>query len=264
MLALIDADIVGYRCAASAEKESESWIAVARTKELIEQILHDVGATAYKLFLSGDKNFRKDIYPLYKANRTQPKPKFLVACKQYMVDHWGAKVTDGIEADDALGIAQTKWPEDKHNPEYKGQFASIICSIDKDLLMIPGKHYNFVKKEFHEVDEAQAQRTFYTSMLVGDAADNIKGVPGIGKKKAPMYLDGCETEQELCDIVFSMYNDPNEFYLNADLLWIWRKENDRWTLNRGKSLRQEVEISLESTPLTVEADESFMVLSGTK
>lgn len=250
MLVLLDADIVGYRCAASAEKESESWIAVARTKELIEQILHDVGASEYKLFLSGDRNFRKDIYPLYKANRTQPKPKFLVDCKQYMVDHWGATITDGYEADDALGITQ--------NPQ------SIICSIDKDLMMIPGKHFNFVKKEFHEVDEKQALRTFWTSMLVGDPADNIKGVPGIGKKKAPMYLDGCETEAELCEIVFSMYNDPNDFELNADLLWIWRKPDDRWSLNRGKSLLQEVEVSPESTQSMVEPDESFMVPFGTK
>ena len=228
MLALVDADIVAYRCAASAEKESEEWIATSRVKQLLEDILHETGATEYKLFLSGEKNFRKDIYPEYKANRTQPKPKWLVHCKQWMVDHWGAETTDGYEADDALGMGQND--------------DSIICTIDKDLMMIPGKHYNFVKKEFDEVNELNAQRTFYTSMLVGDPADNIKGVPGIGKAKAPRILDGCESELAMCATVMEEYNDNENFELNADLLWIWRKPQDRWSLNRGKELKLALEV----------------------
>lgn len=236
MLALVDADIVCYRCAASAEKEADEWIALARTKELVEQILSDTKATKYKLFLTTENDptsFRKLLYPEYKANRKQPKPKFLPVCRQYLIDQWDATVTVGYEADDALGMGQTT--------------ESIICTIDKDLMMIPGLHYNFVKKEFHEVTEPQAQRTFYTSMLVGDPADNIKGVPGIGKAKAPRILDGCETEEELCETVRSSYISDEEFKLNADLLWIWRKENDTWSLNRGQKLLQEPVAKLEST-----------------
>ena len=265
MLALVDADIVAYRCAASAEKESEDWIARARTKELVEQILHDTGATEYKLFLTGERNFRKDIYPLYKANRTQPKPKWLAMCKDYLIDQWDAVVTDGYEADDALGMTQV-WRMDTANSDVNVFKAPkpIICSIDKDLLMIPGKHYNFVKKEFYEVNELQAQRTFYTSMLVGDPADNIKGVNGIGKAKAPRILDGCESEMELYEAVRSMYEEQEDFDLNADLLWIWRKENDRWTLNRGKSLKQEQEVMLESMPLMVEELTPSTALGTTK
>ena len=255
MLALVDADIVAFRCAASAEKESEDWIARARTKELVEQILHDTGATEYKLFLTGERNFRKDIYPLYKANRTQPKPKWLAMCKDYLIEHWQATVTDGYEADDALGFHQSLCiPPD----------STIICSIDKDLMMIPGKHYNFVKKEFAEVNELQAQRTFYTSMLVGDAADNVKGVPGIGKAKAPKILDGCESEVELYEAVRSMYEEQEDFDLNADLLWIWRQPDGRWTLNRGKLLKQEPEVMLESMPLMVEELTPSTALGTTK
>ena len=90
-------------------------------------------------------------------------------------------------------------------------------------------------------------------MLVGDPADNIKGVANIGRAKAPKLLDGCETEQELYKTVLDLYPSLVDFELNADLLWIFRKENDRWSLNRGKSLKQEPEAVCESTPEMVEA-----------
>ncbi len=45
-----------------------------------------------------------------------------------------------MEADDALGIAQDQIehfdPAVSHQPEYN----TVICSIDKDLLQIPGLH----------------------------------------------------------------------------------------------------------------------------
>ena len=169
MLALIDSDIVCYRCAASAE-EDEEWIATARTDRLVEDILTGINAEEYKLFLSGKNNFRKEIYPEYKANRKQPKPKHLEACRRYLLEHWEASLVDGYEADDALGMNQT--------PE------TVICSLDKDLKMIPGVHYDFVKKELSVVTPEAAMRTFYTQLLTGDSGDNIKGCPGIGKVKA--------------------------------------------------------------------------------
>ena len=178
MLALLDFDIVCYRCSATAENDEE-WIAVARTKELIETILAEVNATEYKLFLSGTNNFRKVIYPEYKANRTKPKPKHLNTCKQYGVEEWSAIWTNGYEADDALGIAQDKFLEGD----------TIICSIDKDLRQIPGEHYNFVKKARDYISQENGLRSFYTQLLVGDPGDNIRGCSGIGKAKAPKILD---------------------------------------------------------------------------
>ena len=235
MLALLDSDIVAYRCAATAEN-NEEWIAVARTKELVEQILHEVGADSYKLYLSGANNFRKIIYPDYKANRTQPRPKHLNACKQYLVDHWGATWTDGYEADDALGINQEKTLEGN----------TIICSIDKDLRQIPGEHYNFVKKARDYISPETAIRTFYIQLLIGDTADNIKGVPGIGKAKAPKILDGCNNEDEMFEAVRDTYNDDKLMLLNGQLIHIFQKENDLWNPEKLKEHGQEV--LSESTP----------------
>lgn len=236
MLALVDSDIVSYRCAATAENDPD-WVAVARTKELLEQILFDVKADTYQLYLSGPGNFRYEIYPDYKANRKQPKPKHLKACEDYLVSEWGATYTEGYEADDALGIAQC---ESYNKDETKIKLDTIICSIDKDLLQIPGRHYNFVKKEFTEISPARGLREFYTSVLVGDAADNIKGAAGIGKKKAPLILDGCTTESEMFEACLNHYPSEDELLLNGQLLWIWRKENDIWQLPVINSKQEQV------------------------
>ena len=84
MIALIDMDLVCFRSAASAEEESVG-IAISRMKDLFEGIQTKVGATSYRAFLTGPNNFRKTINPLYKANRTAPKPRHLSALQDYAV-----------------------------------------------------------------------------------------------------------------------------------------------------------------------------------
>ena len=129
MLALIDQDLLCYRCAASAEQD-EFAIAVYRIDELLDNILTKTNATSYRAFLTGPNNFRKKIYPEYKANRTQPKPRHLKDLQDYSVEKLNAEFApDTLEADDALAINQT---ED-----------SIICSLDKDLLQVPGNHFSW-------------------------------------------------------------------------------------------------------------------------
>lgn len=268
MLALIDADIVCYRCAATAENDPD-WIAIARTRELIEQIIHETQTNSYKLYLSGTDNFRKKIYPDYKANRTQPPPKHLAVCKEYLVNEWGAEWFNGAEADDALAIEQEKYlrkfdPDSNYWNQPKYNRGSIICSIDKDLKQIPGWHYNFVKKEAEFISTETAIRNFYMQLLTGDPADNIKGCKGIGKAKAPRILEGCETEQEMFEAVRNTYNDDELMLINGQLLWIWREINGIWSPSELAQLtKQEREVSPESTPSTVEGNTLSMEL-GTK
>src|ERR1019366_9718257 len=104
--ALIDADLVAYRCSASCEEEDEG-LSHYRCNELVERILTQTNADSYTLYLTGSDNFRKKLDPQYKANRLdKPRPKWLQSCREYLVNEWKAKVSDGIEADDCLGIAQ--------------------------------------------------------------------------------------------------------------------------------------------------------------
>jgi len=214
MKALIDADIVAYRVACTLEEDDAEDFVYARAEDLIDNILVNTEATEYRLFLTGKNNFRYTIYPEYKAHRPKEKPFWLEKCRQYLIATFNAEVVDGQEADDALGIAQT---ED-----------TIICSIDKDLLMIPGRHYNFVKDEFQEVTNDSGMRHFYMQCLTGDRSDNIKGIEQIGPKKAEKILVGCVTEQELFNAVREAYSNDEEFLMNGRVLWIRRKENEDW------------------------------------
>lgn len=231
MKALLDGDIYAFRPAASAENDSLG-IAIYRAEEMIEKTLQETNADSFSIFISGDSNFRKQIYPEYKANRIAPKPRFLADVKNYFKEKYNAEVAIGCEADDLLGVAQCGVPE--------GQ--TIICSIDKDLRMIPGWHYSFEisgkakdtawvrPMEMVYVNPWEALKRFYTQLLTGDPTDNIKGAVGIGKQKAEKLLRDCTTEQELLESVRDCFSCDEELLLNGQCLWIWRKHNDIWKI----------------------------------
>jgi len=209
--ALLDGDIYAFRVACTTENDNEA-IAVYRVNEMIENTLAEVEASEYKLFLTSPDNFRKHVYPEYKANRTATKPKHLQFLKDYLIESWQGQVAERMEADDYLGINQHE--------------SSIICSIDKDLLQVPGKHFNFVKKEFYEVDEETGFRNFYTQLLTGDTSDNIKGIAGIGPVKAKKALTGYFTEQGMFSVVREMYQNDEWMIMNGQCLWILRSLDD--------------------------------------
>lgn len=210
---LIDADLVAFRAAASAEEEHLS-VACFRADDMIRRILTHTQADEYHAFLTGENNFRREIDPLYKANRTQPKPRHLQDVKQFLTTDWNAQVADGCEADDYLGIYQ------QHN--------TIIASIDKDLKQIPGSHFNFVKEEFFEVSPIEGLRFFYKQTLIGDTSDNIFGIYGIGPKKAAKLIDPLDTEEEMYYTCRKLYKDDVRFHLNCKLLWVLREYNKVW------------------------------------
>ena len=59
-------------------------------------------------------------------------------------------------------------------------------------------------------------------------ADNIKGIEGIGPKKAQALLENCHTEQAMFNAVREAYGNDEEFIMNASVLWIMRHEGDVW------------------------------------
>ena len=216
MRLLIDGDIVAYRAAASAQDKSEG-IARSRTDETMEQLVNAHHATSVMPYISGDRNFRYVIYPAYKANRTQERPRWLEDCKEHLVVKWGAEVTDGYEADDALAMDATASEE-----------PVMICSIDKDLKQIPGSHWNWVKQELTVIEPNEGLYNFYWHCLVGDSADNIKGCTKVGPVKATAKLRMGSTPEEWFEITRRAYNNDEAFLLNGQLIWLWRHEGDIW------------------------------------
>jgi len=217
---LIDGDIVAFRCASSAEGDNER-IAKARMEEMLVGIFDDLHSDHYRIYLTGENNFRYKLYPEYKANRIgRPKPRFLEDCKEHLIKYWNAELTDGWEADDALGIAQTE--------AIAAESPSIICSIDKDLKQIPGLHWNFVKKEEENISEFEGMRRFYTQVLTGDSTDNVPGLPGIGPVKAKGTLSGVGSINGLFDKTRAAYADDSYLRLMGRLLWVLREPGKQW------------------------------------
>lgn len=177
---------------------------------MLDGILKDVEATKYQIYLSDNKesNWRFQIYPAYKANRVAPKPKWHEELKEHLITKWGAEFSYGMEADDSLGIAQIypKYIANNILLSVPKESWTVICSIDKDLLQVPGLHWNFVKKEQKFVTPEEGLRFFYSQILIGDTADNVKGAKGIGPVRAAKVLDGIEAvPAKLCTATYQAY-----------------------------------------------------------
>ena len=85
---------------------------------------------------------------------------------------------DWLEADDVMGIMSTEPSKE----------STIIVSEDKDLLTIPGLHWDFKEEKIFKWSKDQADYQFFYQVLVGDTVDNYKGCQGIGPISAGKIL----------------------------------------------------------------------------
>ena len=218
--ALIDADSLCYAVGFSSN-DTEEKIALSRLEQTMTELCMDLDCEDYKGFLTGKGNFRESIAVTvpYKGQRIAEKPVHLQALRDHLVSSWGFEVVQGIEADDAVGIAAYAVPEDQ----------SIMVHIDKDLNQFRGWHYNYRKKEKYHVTEFEGLTAFYTQILTGDRIDNIVGLKGIGPVKAKRILEECTNENELYQAVLKAYEGDQQRVLeNGQLLWLQREANQVW------------------------------------
>lgn len=222
MIALIDADSIVYRIGFATENEDE-FVATLRTNSFIKEILSNTGADTYYGYLTGKTNYRSTLAKTapYKGQRKGVRPKHYDHIREVMCTAWGFTIEEGQEADDAVAIHATTLT--KEGKDF------IICSIDKDLLQLVGKHYNFVKGERFKVTQHEANINLYTQCLTGDKVDNIIGLHGIGKVKAAKILKGAKTECEMYQRCIEAYEgDQERVNENLSLLWLRREPNQMW------------------------------------
>lgn len=198
-------------------------VAFYSADSIMKKIFQKCNSTSYRMFLTGEGNFRDKIAVThgYKANRDKlDKPVHYDEVREYLIDKYGAEIVNGMEADDALGINQTN--------------NSIIVTMDKDLDMIPGHHYNFVQDRLYDVDPFNADYVFYKQILTGDPVDNIKGLTRIGDKTADKILSECSYE-EVWPTIYEYYkkefgdNAYDRMVENGRLLWILRNYEEHWS-----------------------------------
>jgi len=268
MLALIDADVLLYQMGALSDNEGHplAWNLVKmRVDERIYDIMTGAECDDYKLFLTGKSNFRikeATILP-YKGNRVSEKPYWHSDIKKYFMEsnkHKGKVVfSEYYEADDAMSIAlkdsmvdayeryQSIIKDDPVEEDIIGSFSeniswlceSVLCSIDKDLNMCPGKHSNWHKKNKegntstnYIVSETDGRKFFFQQLLTGDMTDNIKGLYKVGPVNAKKLLGDVTEPVKLYSIVQEQYEKRFGSYWkmfmheNARLLWMLETEDD--------------------------------------
>lgn len=234
--ALIDADGLVYAAGFACENESLG-ICLKTVDSMLYEIAAQTQADDAYLYLTGSTNFRDDIATIqkYKGNREgAKKPKWYKEIREHMQKAYQCIVSEGMEADDMLGIAMCS------EAATQGDIECVCVSIDKDMLMIPGHHYNWKKKEHRLIDEKEALSNFLVQMLTGDSTDNI---PGLYKLTGDKATAG--RKQTVCN---ALYVGPEEawgsvlrYYLTgtkpateaqveeiADLLWIKRGFDSSW------------------------------------
>jgi hypothetical protein len=257
----IDADVLLYRAAFAAQREiykiylvgeeEAGYIATVTGKRAVNKWLEEMGLEAedvvweselevdppefafhsvnhmiagmcaalkdkdYILYLTGEGNFRQDVLPSYKAGRP-PKPALYEEVREYIASRPQTIIVDGEEADDALGKSMMAGTID------------VICTIDKDLDMIPGEHYDFVKERRYYVEEEQADEFYYAQLMAGDGTDNICGIKGIGVVTAlkrirnkPELSSKAVAEEEYEKYWGEDWKEAWE--CNEKLIWIRRK-----------------------------------------
>ena len=183
----IDCDYFLYRAAAAAEKEleynPELTVIVSNfsdAKKIFSKEINDLqtrfDSEDVLMAYTDRKNFRKEIDPTYKGNRTKRKPAGYLKLKKWAMNKWPSVMKPALEADDVIGILSTKGD--------LGNF--IVISPDKDMLQLPVRIYN-LKEEITQTEE-DAELMLWSQALSGDSTDGYSGAKGIGPKKANAIL----------------------------------------------------------------------------
>jgi DNA polymerase-1 len=211
MLYLIDASIFIFRAYHTVpnsltDRDGNAVNALHGFARFIGDLLERVGPSHIAVAFDANvvTSFRKELYPAYKANR-EPAPlelkRQVVLCRQ-MCDAVGVATfaSPHFEADDIIGSLAVIARNAGENV--------VLVTRDKDLsqLVRRGDHYwDYISDKRFGYDQIAdrfgvvPERMACFLALMGDAVDNIPGVPGIGRKTASFLFTHFESLQELYD-----------------------------------------------------------------
>ena len=201
----IDADFMAYIIAADtvAEQRGERpmrdiGFKRGQVHDFAEYIAGQAGAEHYVLHITPNGSTKggraaQAVQQEYQANRQgRDAPADLHTIRDYIASLGNkAAVHMDQEADD--GLAQANYNDPKN---------SVLCSRDKDLRMVPGLHLDMDTGEIINVpfdaygklviDDSKSSKKvvgygpafFFAQCLMGDTADNIKGLPLVPARAA--------------------------------------------------------------------------------
>lgn len=140
------------------------------------------------------KSFRNQIYPQYKANRSATPDELVMQIEPLYetIEALGFPliIVDGVEADDVIGTLA-------HQASQLG-LKTLISTVDKDLAQLVNEDVTLVNTmNDHYLTPTTVKEKFGIPpekiveyfALVGDAIDNIPGIPKVGPKTAAKWLE---------------------------------------------------------------------------
>ena len=192
---VVDGDIFLWECGLSVETSihwgDDMWTLHADAQEArlrldiaLASLREKTNAATMVVALSGDENWRKSVLPTYKYHRKKSrKPVVFFALKEYVRETYRTFEYPQLEADDVCGMLMGR-------KLWRTRFDRVLVSTDKDLLQIPGLHYNPNKPEegITEVSEEDGDYNHLFQALTGDLVDGYSGCPGVGPKTAQKIL----------------------------------------------------------------------------
>ena len=138
------------------------------------------------------KTFRRELYPQYKANRTEAPPELPPQIPRIaeIIEAFQIPILkhEGYEADDVIATVAATASSDH---------MVTVVSPDKDCRQLLSEHvriFNLRKRCFYDVESLLAdwgitpQQCVDFQAIVGDSSDNIPGIRGIGIKGAAELL----------------------------------------------------------------------------
>ena len=213
MIAIFDIDSLIYEACYGAEELEE---AIDRFFNRYNNVIYEV---SNRFDIKGvipvgfcKENYRKKVDLSYKANRTSDKPKFFNELIDHIQENLNVQNRRGIETDDLV----VKYHE------YYGKDGSIIISIDKDYKQFEGTIYNYHKKVFITISKQEALYNFYEQMVIGDTADNVNYIKGVGKAWCEKNLSD-KNEYSMRRAVYTLFKQryrskAKEMYIRCYLL----------------------------------------------
>jgi DNA polymerase-1 len=179
------------------------------------------GSPIIVVFDAKGKTFRSDIYSEYKANRP-PMPDELrdqlIPVKSICrAIGFPLIEIEGVEADDVIATISQMAKDAKYK--------CVISSLDKDLMQLVEdphttvmdtmKHKIFNEESVFEKFGVKPNQIRDMLALVGDASDNIPGVPKVGQKTAAKWLNEYGDIQSIKDNADSITGVVGENLRNA-------------------------------------------------
>ncbi len=240
-LVLVDSDCIVYPTAFSnittQGVEAAQQAAVNKLTALLGTLPKGNDYKIVQVFTSsGSPKYRDQFIKQvpYKANRktsTAKPPEYVKEITEALTEHSVSIYCDPLvgEADDYISILGN------HSWLYANP--AIIVGYDKDLLQISGFHYRGTVSPI-VVNCAIGDRFLYRQMLMGDQADNIPGLRGVGPKISENLIPNAIINPVIMfDIVVKEYCKRMEgtvdeitdyLFETANLLYLRRDFDDHW------------------------------------